>query len=484
MKQWIWICWLLVSPLCLAQEMSEKNWQDIFDASCEMLKVEADREKGEQALALMEDHDEAPYHLRVNAAIALSNHYLNHKRYHDAHRHIKQVRRYRDENPDNSEMSNAFHNLRRRYIHEGYLEKEPVTGRFMGQWVSADTDPATGFPLLMITVHTEYDHVVCDVHPDCWFYQHCPAILVAGNPNLEIQDHSLWPYAIFYFGNKAVKKGPVALAKSLAETSARMGQETNRAIAVQHRDKPLSTGNIAGQTATNVMTGLAQGFAAELSVSRSYHHAVEIRFDEKSLGEVEARITYYHLMMRSDGGSKDGKHQRTLRMFKTDKNVVFYLPNGAMTGGANFMTDEQKELFERDRSDVKGINQLAYKSLLRLVETRKDIMLEDMDNVQPMLEASMRSLCYTPGTHYYSKKIKERSYTGFRGMYRSKPLVMASLTKWMDAYSYTDDYGGSYDSGTAMEASKLYDPVEGELLDFSNPIAYGVWEKGKFTRTK
>ena len=46
MKQWIWICWLLVSPLCLAQEMSEKNWQDIFDASCEMLKVEADREKG------------------------------------------------------------------------------------------------------------------------------------------------------------------------------------------------------------------------------------------------------------------------------------------------------------------------------------------------------------------------------------------------------------------------------------------------------
>ena len=148
------------------------------------------------------------------------------------------------------------------------------------------------------------------------------------------------------------------------------------------------------------------------------------------------------------------------------------------------MTDEQKELFERDRSDVKGINQLAYKSLLRLVETRKDIMLEDMDNVQPMLEASMRSLCYTPGTHYYSKKIKERSYTGFRGMYRSKPLVMASLTKWMDAYSYTDDYGGSYDSGTAMEASKLYDPVEGELLDFSNPISYGVWEKGKFTRTK
>lgn len=43
MKQWIWICWLLVSPLCQAQEMSEKDWQDIFDASCEMLKVEAEQ---------------------------------------------------------------------------------------------------------------------------------------------------------------------------------------------------------------------------------------------------------------------------------------------------------------------------------------------------------------------------------------------------------------------------------------------------------
>lgn len=43
MKQWIWICWLLVSPLCQAQEMSKKDWQDIFDASCEMLKVEAEQ---------------------------------------------------------------------------------------------------------------------------------------------------------------------------------------------------------------------------------------------------------------------------------------------------------------------------------------------------------------------------------------------------------------------------------------------------------
>lgn len=148
------------------------------------------------------------------------------------------------------------------------------------------------------------------------------------------------------------------------------------------------------------------------------------------------------------------------------------------------MPEDQKRLYTADSTNIKGLNQLAYKTLFKQVERQKDFMLEEMGDAKPILESAIRSLSYTPGSFYYSPKNKDYLYTGFRGFYRYKPAVMNSLTRWMDANKLSEQYQGTYTDEQRKEAAKYIMPIEGELLDMQCPVAEGIWVKGKFIENK
>lgn len=449
-------CFCCICSVC-AQAQTVLYYEQLLDSACVYLENNLIGE-GETMLLDLEENQEAPERIRLNATLVLANLYVNLGEADRLQESLLILDDYLQQHPEREDIVEAYRKYEEIYSSLA-LYGPSFTERMCGLWVSPNCDEY-GIPSIAVYIgQNSTGKYVARIIESCSLAMFLSTRgIYEEHKTLDLDFFGEKRKLQLFFGDEKLRKGDAALAAAGVAATNQLTRSAGQAISAKNRKNTNSVGNAAGHAAVDLGGVFLQGLFTSMAVEKKYVKILEIDMQETMPDMVSAALRYEYRLQRSDGRNVHEKQERLFNLYKVTaadsiffttrsynkkekKRYCFGCPANSIIG----YSEEQAAILDKlrsvsllqEREDVYRFNQDAYKRLHRkIVDKLTSLPEEDLEKAEKDIAFDFKYavLNQVPGEKLpmFLIKLKRKGFfTGICQQVCNTPyFLLNSLSHW------------------------------------------------------
>lgn len=318
-------CFCCICSVC-AQAQIVLHYEQLLDSACVYLENNLIGE-GETILLDLEENQEAPERIRLNATLVLANLYVNLGEADRLQESLLILDDYLQQHPEKEDIVEAYRKYEEIYSSLA-LYDTPFTERMCGLWVSTCGDRYAN-PILALAVYQDsIGNYVAELNEGCYFSKELSTqddyekhttsdLTFLGNSHL----------LSILFGDERLRKSRPELAVAGVAATQQFTRSMSQSISVKNRKNLNSVKNNVEHTLNDIGGMAIEGFFRDLAIEKKHVKILDVLLQEIVPGMMlTADMVYDYRLQRSDGKNAKEHETRKINLYKVlPQDSVFFI---------------------------------------------------------------------------------------------------------------------------------------------------------------